>query len=129
MEVLQTFNSVHKDLVFEMEEAVDGQLNTLDLSVKATVRGLVIGFYRKSARSDIFLNSAKQKVQIVANERERILMRCQTSEDKEREMKNLDDRLKRNGFSDREIKSMWRKNRSKKSGEYVAASSSFQSPS
>ena len=64
---------------------------------------------------------ANQKVQIVANGRERVLMRCQTSEDKEREMKNLDDRLKRNGFSDQEIKTMWRKNRSKKAGEYVSA--------
>lgn len=106
--ILQVFNGMNQHVRFEMEEAKDGCLKLLDLSVSITTDGLKIGFYQKEARSDMFLNARSalpttQKLQIVRNERERVATRCETKEDLNAEMRRLDRRLERNGFSGREI--------------------------
>jgi hypothetical protein len=105
-----------------MEEAESGSLNVLDLCIRVTDSGLVVGFYRKTARSDIFLNAKSalpqtQKYQIILNERERILKRCQTDKEKVDEMGKFDQRLKRNGFSDEQLKQIRKKTRRRSQGE------------
>ena len=67
-----------------------------------------IGFHQKDVRSDIFLNALQaipttQKIQIIKNERERVTARCETLEDANAEMRKLDRRLRRNGFSETSI--------------------------
>ena len=76
-DILQRFNSMHPRLNFEMEEAVDRKIKLLDLSIETSENGLKIGFYRKEARSDVFLNAktaltTSVKKQILRNERQRM---------------------------------------------------------
>ena len=103
--ILQSFNSSHPQLTFTMEEAVNKRLNLLDFSIETTENGLKIGFYRKEARSDIFINSktalpTSMKEQIVKNERQRIADRCDSNTEKKRELAKFQQRLERNGFSE-----------------------------
>jgi hypothetical protein len=108
MKILQSFNTAHPQLTFTMEEAVDQKISLLDFTIETTENGLKIGFYRKAARSDIFINSktalpTSMKHQIINNERQRIAYRCNSHAERKEEFGKFEERLKRNGFNEMDI--------------------------
>ena len=89
-EILQQFNRKHQDLHFEIETPQNNSI-FLDLMITSTPNGLSINFYRKPARTDIFINRKTalpmtQIKSIVVNEASRIMKRCDKEDNKEREI-------------------------------------------
>jgi len=112
--VQQVFNSAHNQIRFEMEEAHNGCLKLLDLKINVEEGGLSIGFYRKEARTNMFMNAntalpTNLKDRIVANERARIGSRCQDADERRNEMIEFDRRLKSNGFRRVDVEKMERR--------------------
>ena len=109
-EIFEAFSSAHPALKFEMEQAQNGTLNLLDISVSISGGHVKIGFYQKAARSDIFVHKASAlpmntKKSIILNERKRIQDRSRNDNDdvKRDLMDKLDAKLRRNGYKQREI--------------------------
>jgi hypothetical protein len=78
------------------------------LSIKIVNGELTIDFYRKKARINTFINAEttmhiSKIIAIVANERQRILKRCEQSSDKVTEESKFIHCLKLNGFNDQLI--------------------------
>jgi hypothetical protein len=112
--ICNTFNTSQQHLSFQLETPEDGTLKLLDLSVNVMNGEANIGFFRKAAKSDIFLNAKtsmpSQKVsQIISNERKRILQRCDDAQSREKEDSRFREQLKNNGFTDSSLQKIWRK--------------------
>ena len=124
MSVLACFNAIHQSVQFEMEEGKEGTLNILDLSITVHNERLKIEFYRKQARTDMFINAKSalpttQKIQIIKNERQRIIKRCESFTEAEKHLNTMDERLLKNGFNESLIKK-FRKRKREKRGESLA---------
>ena len=109
-EIFNAFSLAHPAIKFEMEQAKGGTLYLLDVSVSISGGRLKVGFYQKESKSDIFVHKfsslpTRSKQSIIVNERRRIKDRCRhgSEEEKQNLMLKLDDKLRRNGYKERDI--------------------------
>ena len=108
--ILQTFNEADPNIQFELEKPTEeNSLSLLDITININDAGqLFFKFYRKPARTDMFMNAGtalpQQMIEnIIRNERTRIDNRCSLGKLKHKEQQRFDERLRLNGFTEQTI--------------------------
>ncbi len=123
----RNLNSQHPTIKFEVEHPQFAQPNSaslslLDLTVNITNREVSYNFYRKAARSSVFLNHRSaiplsQKQTTILNEASRIAERCTTAQNKCKQLSDFERRLKINGFPPGSLLAAQRQRQRRKHGQ------------
>jgi hypothetical protein len=102
--VLAAFNNAHPSIQFQIEKPVnDNSLSLLDFTVLIQEGVAAIQPFTKRARSDMMMNGQtalpeKAKNNIVINEWQRIMKRCDNSRQIATQKRTFKEKLQRNGF-------------------------------
>lgn len=97
-------NAENPHIQFEMESPrQDGSISLLDFNIHNNDGEIAYSFYRKSARTPVFVNfqsalPMSQKINIIRNERARISARCSTQEARNTHIGEFESRLALNGY-------------------------------
>lgn len=120
-QIFGLLNGQDTNIVFEIEHPnTNNELCLLDFTIRIDHNGKeIFSFYRKAARSDIFVNRDSglpqtTKHQVIRNELLRIRERCSQMEISTKEVSKFRKRLGRNGYKEDEVKKLINPARSKR---------------
>ena len=126
--LLQLFNNAHSTIKFELEQpADDNSLNILDVNIKISPDGSTMTkFYEKPAKQKLFMNATssqpkQMKHSAIRAEFMRINKLSSDTSVKTVAQNNFIDKLKKNGYKQKEILTIRKKRRNRQNTEILKA--------
>ena len=114
--LINVFNSQNSSVQFEIEKCNEQQvISLLDFKLKINEGKAIISFYKKDAKSDLFVNyhsntSLRNKRSFANNELSRVKGRCNTPDDQQKHTKAFQKILILNEYPEKEIKGIMENN-------------------